>query len=137
MSAISIGLEHLALCFAEDAHALSRVQSYDMYDPHLFENADLDESIITHPRFVGNPIKSNVSIGDLKMSPSAPTHRDLDAINAPHLRRRTGQRYHFVTLDDHKAHYHLAHEALYRYSQSVPELSTRTAYMANDFSGTI
>lgn len=100
----------------------------------LVVTRDYRELVFAHPRFVGNPTKSNVRVDKLKMIVSDPTRHDLDTLNAIHAHRRTGQQVYEAQAeafnvtkitkrfyDEYKVHYDLAREAIRRYNRGIPE----------------
>ena len=100
----------------------------------LVVTRDYREIVFVHPRFVGNPTKSNVRVDKLKMIVSDPTRHDLDTLNAIHAHRRSGQQVYQAQAeafnvaritkrfyDEYKEHYDLAREAIRRYNRGIPE----------------
>ncbi len=100
----------------------------------LVVTRDYREIVFAHPRFVGNPTKSNVRVDKLKMIVSDPTRHDLDTLNTIHAHRRTGQQVYEAQAeafnvtkitkrfyDEYKVHYDLAREAIRHYNRGIPE----------------
>jgi len=100
----------------------------------LVVTRDYREIVFVHPRFVGNPTKSNVRVDKLKMIVSDPTRHDLDTLNAIHAHRRSGQQVYQAQAeafnvaritkrfyDEYKEHYDLAREAIRHYNKGIPE----------------
>ena len=100
----------------------------------LVVTRDYREIVFAHPRFVGNPTKSNVRVDKLKMIVSDPTRHDLDTLNIIHAHRRTGQQVYEAQAeafnvtkitklfyDEYKVHYDLARDAIRRYNRGIPE----------------
>lgn len=100
----------------------------------LVVTRDYREIVFAHPRFVGNPTKSNVRVDKLKMIVSDPTRHDLDTLNAIHAHRRSGQQVYEAQAeafnvtkitkrfyDEYKVHYDHARDAVRHYNRGISE----------------